>query len=209
MKKVVLFVVAIIAGVIALMATTLWYISIYQAGNSSFEGMMNQMMGNSQSSNFGMQTMPQYVWVLLVMFIVIAVLGVAGLAYYLLYPEIRYTPLSPALLSKEPISSQPPISETVSEVETEKPKETGVQAVSWPVLMKTSKPDEKKVLEVLATHGGKYLQKFIVKEAGLSKLKTHRIVSRFAERGIVTATKSGNTNEIVLADWLQPGSANK
>jgi uncharacterized membrane protein len=56
---------------------------------------------------------------------------------------------------------------------------------------------------VLAAHDGKYLQKFIVKETGLSKLKTHRIVSRLAERGIVTAVSSGNTNEVSLSPWLQ------
>jgi len=74
---------------------------------------------------------------------------------------------------------------------------------SWPVLLRTSKPDERKVLEVLAAHDGKYLQKYISKESGLSKLRTHRIVARFVERGIVTASKSGNTNEVSLADWLK------
>ena len=42
-----------------------------------------------------------------------------------------------------------------------------------------------------------------MKESGLSKLKTHRILTRFEERGIITASKSGNTNEITLAEWLQ------
>lgn len=46
------------------------------------------------------------------------------------------------------------------------------------------------------------MQKYIRKEAELSRLKTHRIISRFVERGIVSVTKSGNTNEVVLADWL-------
>ena len=68
--------------------------------------------------------------------------------------------------------------------------------------MRTSKPEEKRILEVLSAHNGVYLQKLIVKETDLSKLKTHRIISRFAERGIVTATKSGNTNEVRLATWL-------
>ncbi len=68
--------------------------------------------------------------------------------------------------------------------------------------MRTSKPDEKRVLEVLSSHNGAYLQKLIVKEAELSKLKIHRIISRFAERGIVTVTKNGNTNLVRLATWL-------
>jgi uncharacterized membrane protein len=66
------------------------------------------------------------------------------------------------------------------------------------------KPDEKKVLEVLIANDGKYLQKYIRKEAGLSRLKVHRILSRLAERGMVSLKKSGNTNEVVLADWLKP-----
>ena len=75
--------------------------------------------------------------------------------------------------------------------------------MSWSTLLRTLKQDERRVLEVLGSHNGTYLQKFIVKESGFSKLRTHRIISRFAERGIVTAVKSGNTNEIKLADWLR------
>jgi len=38
-------------------------------------------------------------------------------------------------------------------------------------------PEEQKVLNVLINHQGKYLQKYVVKEAGLSRLKTHRVVA--------------------------------
>jgi uncharacterized membrane protein len=47
------------------------------------------------------------------------------------------------------------------------------------------------------------LQKYIRNESGLSRLKTHRIVARLAERGIVTLEKMGNTNQVLLADWLK------
>jgi uncharacterized membrane protein len=53
---------------------------------------------------------------------------------------------------------------------------------------------------VITAHQGRHLQKYIRKEAGLSRLKTHRIIARFAERGIVSLKKSGNTNEIFLSD---------
>jgi len=36
----------------------------------------------------------------------------------------------------------------------------------------------------------------------LSRLQTHRVVARLAERGIVTLEKTGNTNQVLLADWL-------
>ena len=63
-------------------------------------------------------------------------------------------------------------------------------------------PEEQKVLTVLIAHQGKYLQKYVGKEAGLSRLKTHRIVARFAERGIVTVKPLGNTNEVTISDWV-------
>jgi uncharacterized membrane protein len=75
--------------------------------------------------------------------------------------------------------------------------ETGFQMV-----MKTLGPDEKKVVSILQQHGGTYLQKYITKDAGFSKLKTHRVVARLAERSIVYVVKRGNTNEVSLTKWL-------
>ena len=59
-------------------------------------------------------------------------------------------------------------------------------------------PEEQKVFNVLVAHKRKYLQKYVVKELGLSRLKTHRIVARFAERGIVTVKEFGNTRNTSL-----------
>jgi len=56
---------------------------------------------------------------------------------------------------------------------------------------------------VLKKQDGKYLQKYIRTETGLSRLKTHRVIARFAERGMVTLEKVGNTNEVRLVDWLK------
>ncbi|MGD0638305.1 MAG: hypothetical protein ABSA72_09750, partial [Nitrososphaerales archaeon] len=53
------------------------------------------------------------------------------------------------------------------------------------MVLRTLKPDERKVVGVLKVHGGRYLQKFITQETGLSRLKTHRVVATLAERGIV------------------------
>ena len=73
------------------------------------------------------------------------------------------------------------------------------------VVLRTLKPDERKVVEVLDAHGGTYLQKFITKEAGLSRLKTHRVVAALSERGIVHVEERGNTNEVSLVDWFHDG----
>src|SRR4030067_663487 len=67
-------------------------------------------------------------------------------------------------------------------------------------VLKTLTDEERKVVEVLGAHGGKYLQKYVRKEAELSRVKTHRIVARLAERGIVSLEKTGNTNQVLLAD---------
>src|SRR5207244_12313095 len=46
------------------------------------------------------------------------------------------------------------------------------------VVLKTLKPEERSIVNVLDAHGGTYLQKYIAREAGLSRLKTHRVVAR-------------------------------
>lgn len=72
--------------------------------------------------------------------------------------------------------------------------------------MKTTTPEQQIVMNVLLTRG-KYLQKYVVKEAGLSRLKTHRIIARLAQRGIVTVKEVGNTNENIISDWIKSQSA--
>jgi uncharacterized membrane protein len=79
----------------------------------------------------------------------------------------------------------------------------GKEAAS--VVLRTLKPEERKVVGVLDVHGGTYLQKYITKEAGLSRLKTHRVIATLSERGIVVAEKKGNTNEVTLAKWFHDG----
>lgn len=73
------------------------------------------------------------------------------------------------------------------------------------MVMKTLKPDERTVVNVLKVHGGTYLQKFIKQETGMSRLKTHRVVFTLSERGIVRVEKKGNTNEVSLAKWFLDG----
>ena len=74
---------------------------------------------------------------------------------------------------------------------------------------KTLTSEERKVFEVLVSHDGKYLQKYIRAETGLSRLKIHRIVARLAERGVVTLEKLGNTNEVHLSSWLQNSNSSE
>lgn len=145
--------------------------------------LMGQMMGN-QYAQGTMATMPGYVSTSIVALFILTAVGIFGVVYYLAYPEIKIVPSEQAIVARA--QSGPSVAKE-----------------SWETVIRTSKPEERKVLEVLAIHDGTQLQKLIVKESGLSKLKTHRIVSRFVERGIATAVKSGNTNEVSLTPWLK------
>jgi uncharacterized membrane protein len=69
--------------------------------------------------------------------------------------------------------------------------------------MRVLKADERAALEVLRNSGGRCLQKDITYKAGLSKLKTHRVVARLAERGVIQVKKVGKTNEITVPAWLK------
>ncbi|TMH94316.1 hypothetical protein E6H37_07400 [Candidatus Bathyarchaeota archaeon] len=73
------------------------------------------------------------------------------------------------------------------------------------MVLKTLKPEERSIVHVLDAHGGTYLQKYITKEAGLSRLKAHRVVAALSERGIVQVEKYGNTNQVSLAKWFHDG----
>jgi hypothetical protein len=73
------------------------------------------------------------------------------------------------------------------------------------MVLKTLKPEERSIVNVLDVHGGTYLQKYITKEAALSRLKTHRVVAALSDRGIVQVEKHGNTNQVKLAKWFHDG----
>jgi uncharacterized membrane protein len=111
----------------------------------------------------------------------VAILGIGGFAYFFIFPELKTTAQTPQTVASG----------------------TSLDSSPYESVLKTLNDDERKVLNVLKQHDGKYLQKYIRHEAKLSRLKTHRVLARFAERGIVTLRKTGNTNEVTLADWLK------
>jgi uncharacterized membrane protein len=73
------------------------------------------------------------------------------------------------------------------------------------MVLRTLKPEERNVVNILDAHGGSYLQKYITKESGLSRLKVHRVVAALSERGIVTVEKHENTNQVSLVEWFHDG----
>src|SRR6266852_4062750 len=73
------------------------------------------------------------------------------------------------------------------------------------VVLRTLKPEAKTVVNILDAHGGTYLQKYITRESGMSRLKTHRVVAALSERGIVIVEKHQNTNQVSLVKWFYDG----
>ena len=187
--------IASLASLIALMAiglSTFTYSSQDPYHPSSWMsgmwGNMGGMMGQTGTS--GIQNpVPAYFGVLFVVLVGVTVVGVGGLAYYLAFPEIRTGAVANT-------AAAPIVKSAV-----EQPVQDAV--TPYASVVKTLTSEERRVIEVLVAHDGKYLQKYIRKETGLSRLKTHRIVARLAERGIVSLEKTGNTNQVFLANWLK------
>jgi uncharacterized membrane protein len=82
------------------------------------------------------------------------------------------------------------------------PEESEIQSEtsSKEDVFRTLSPEEKKVVDVLCDHGGRYARTSIRTEAGLSWLQSNRIISHLAERGIVSLEKNGASMEVVLKE---------
>lgn len=205
-----LFILIVTLAVLIPLALIAYYFSV-TAPSYYDSSWMSQMWGPhlGTSSNYGMGGMmgggdsgtvtTSYLWIIPVMLIGVVASAIIGIGFYLYLPELRYikpkdacTPTSTAQRNVIPKTETSPVaSAAVSNAPN-----------SCDVLLKTMTPEEQKVINVLINHNGKYLQKYVTKEAGLSRLKTHRIVARFVKRGIVTVKEFGNTNEIALSDWV-------
>ena len=177
---------------------------------------MGQMWGShigSNQSNWGMggmmggngtgATTPSYLWLVPTVLIGIISIAIIGVGFYSFYPELKYIKgKSCTHINIQPTADNPG-QKTL--MENEEPSSTSPNSISpnCDILLKTMTPEEQKVLNVLIKHKGKYLQKYVSKEAELNRLKTHRIIARFAQRGIVSVKEFGNTNEVLLADWVE------
>ena len=193
MKRVNIFLAILIASIVVLVASTAVGFAVFSS-NQTTQNWMNQMW-NSMGSNGGMMggqtgttpptasstnTLLPYFGFLFAVLITVTVIGIIGVSYYLLYPQIRMGAVEAPVALTQPANGS-----------------SAYESVS-----KTLTEEERKVIAVLNAHQGKYLQKYIKKETGLSRLKTHRIIARLADRGIVSLEKTGNTNQVYLANWL-------
>ena len=187
MRRVNVFLAVLIASLVSLTALIIVGFYVLTASPypsdwmSSMWGRMGGMMGGSQPA--AQNSALPYFGVLFIVLIGVTVFCVGGLAYFLVFPEIKS-------------------SRTVANVRTMQVASQNSTA-PYESVVKTLNDEERRVIDVLKAHDGKYLQKYIKSETGLSRLKTHRIVARLVDRGIVTIEKFGNTNEVVLANWLR------
>jgi uncharacterized membrane protein len=195
MRRVNLFLAVLIASLVSLTVLIVAGIYVFTAAQQSPSSWMSGMWGGNMGGMMGGtgQTAVQnpalpFFGVAFVVLIGVAVVGVVGLAYYVALPEIK-------------TGATPVVCEPVPQSKVE--QEQKVACTPLESIVKTLSDEERKVVEVLNAHDGKYLQKYIRNEAGLSRLQTHRIVARLSERGIVTLEKTGNTNQVLLADWLK------
>ncbi|MEM2953652.1 MAG: hypothetical protein QXU21_05195 [Candidatus Bathyarchaeia archaeon] len=141
-------------------------------------------MGGMMDGNYQVPTqnpVSPYFGALFIGLVILTVFSVFGVIYFIAFPEVK-------------ITSKPS--------ENHMESFQGNLTTPYSAVLKALTPEERKIIEILMVHNGKYLQKYLRKEAGLTRLKTHRILSRLSERGLLSLKRVGNTNEVVLADWL-------
>ena len=153
-------------------------------------GMMDGNWGSPSSTPTTVATNAQNSFLPLIGFITLigaALTGTGGALYFFTgRPKIA---LSQPQLTINPVNTA--INVPPANIET-----------PFDTVSKTLTAEERKVVDMLTAHNGQYLQKYIRSETGLSRLKIHRMVTRLAERGIVTLEQFGNTNKVYLSSWL-------
>ena len=188
MHKTIIFGILLVASIIGLVGSIYILESLYQSqsSNSYMSDMMSRMMGGEGINLSEQMPIISYMWIIPLAILGLVLVGTMGVIYFFVFPEIKK--------SNQPI-------EPIVNIELSDPTSLFGDK-NFSALLKTLKPDEMIVFNVLASHGGKYLQKHISKEANLSRLKTHRVVARLSERNIVVVRPFGNTNEISISDWI-------
>lgn len=190
-----MFLTILIASIAALIASTAIGFAVFSTTQNS-TNWMSQMWGGTSTGGMGgmmgqtgtAQTTANpsltYFGILFATLVSVTVIGIIGIGYYLLYPQIR-------IGATQPTQSTPAVQSAAN------------GSTPYDAIAKTLTEEERKIVTVLNSHQGKYLQKYIRSETGLSRLQTHRIIARLAERGIVSLEKTGNTNQVYLSSWLQ------
>ena len=73
------------------------------------------------------------------------------------------------------------------------------------VLLKLLNPDERKVVNLLVENHGKILQAEATRLPGMTKVKSHRIIQRLLDRGVIETEKLGKTKIIRFTREIKDG----
>jgi uncharacterized membrane protein len=182
MQRINIFLILLVSSLIALVTLTIASFYVLASPSSNWvSDMWSHMGGMMGTSDVTIQNpAAPYFMMVVVILVGVVIASAGGLVYFFIFPEIK----------------------TAGHAKSAEQIATQNSATVYKAIVKTLTDEERKVIQVLTAHNGKYLQKYIRKEAGLSRLKTHRILVRLTDRGIVTLKKTGNTNEVQLSEWL-------
>jgi len=73
------------------------------------------------------------------------------------------------------------------------------------VLLKLLNPEERKVVNLLVENNGKILQAEATRLPGMTKVKSHRIIRRLLDRGVIETEKLGKTKIIRFTKEIKEG----
>ncbi len=73
------------------------------------------------------------------------------------------------------------------------------------ILLKFLNTDEKKLVNALIESGGKVLQAEVTRLPGMTKVKSHRVVLKLLDRGVIEKAKLGKTNIIQFTKEIKEG----
>jgi uncharacterized membrane protein len=73
------------------------------------------------------------------------------------------------------------------------------------VLLKFLNEDERKLVNAIIESEGKVLQAEITRLPGMTKVKSHRIVQRLIDRGVIETDKLGKTNIVKFTTEIKEG----
>ena len=73
------------------------------------------------------------------------------------------------------------------------------------ILLQFLNPEERKLVNLLIENNGKALQAELTRLPGMSKVKSHRIVQRLIDRGVIEKDSVGKTNVVKFSKEVKEG----
>jgi uncharacterized membrane protein len=73
------------------------------------------------------------------------------------------------------------------------------------ILLKFLNPDERKLVNLLIENDGKVIQAELTRLPGMSKVKSHRVVQKLIDRGVIEKETLGKTNIVRFSEEIKQG----